>query len=175
MKTSLTRRYHFAASHRLESPELTPAENARIYGKCNNPFGHGHDYTLEVTITGDLNPETGLILPYRQLDDLVEDKVLQLFANRNINLDVPQFARLVPTTENMALVIARILQDGWNEHFREPKTQMDEAAGLNEPKVPTLVRIHMQETDRNGFELPLNQDQQEAETPHAKESVLARA
>ena len=139
MNTSVTRRYHFAASHRLESAELTPAENAQIYGKCNNPYGHGHDYTLEVTISGPLNPETGLIVPYLRLDKLVESKVLQLFANRNINLDVPAFVRLVPTTENMALVIAQILQDAWEEHFSShPKLsrngQGDES--LSEPRIP---------------------------------------
>jgi 6-pyruvoyltetrahydropterin/6-carboxytetrahydropterin synthase len=119
---TLTRRYHFSASHRLHSPALSAAENARIFGKCNNPFGHGHNYTLEVTVAEPIVS----ILP--KLDRLVAERVLSLFAHRNLNLDVPQFAHLVPTTENIALVIADLLKD----------------------QLP-LVRIHIQETDRNSF------------------------
>src|SRR5271169_1078752 len=103
---TLTRRYHFAASHRLHSRELSPAENARLYGKCNNPYGHGHDYVLEVTVGGEIDRETGVLVPLKELDDLVEDQVLKLFHNRNINMDVPPFGELVPTTENVALIIA---------------------------------------------------------------------
>ena len=70
--TRLTRRYRFSASHRLHSAELTEAENTRLYGKCNNPFGHGHDYVLEVSVTGEVDPATGLLLPVNRLDRLVK-------------------------------------------------------------------------------------------------------
>src|SRR5258705_5947340 len=88
----LTRRYHFRASHRLNLPELSPAENQRLFGKCNYPFGHGHDYVLEVTVAGVVDERTGLIVRVSELDQLVREKVLQLFAYRYINEDVPQFA-----------------------------------------------------------------------------------
>jgi 6-pyruvoyltetrahydropterin/6-carboxytetrahydropterin synthase len=134
----LTRRYRFSASHRLHSPDLTLEENADLYGKCNHPFGHGHDYVLEVTIEGEADSRTGRIVPVSELDDLVHRRVLQLFASRNINLDVPYFERLVPTTENIVLVIARLLQSGW-----------DESIGSR----AALRRVHVQETARNSFEL----------------------
>src|ERR1700733_14104758 len=106
---SLTRRYHFPASHRLHSPRLSDAENARLYGKCNNPFGHGHDYVLELTVSGDLDQATGLLVPLALLDRFAAEKILRLFAYRNINVDVPQFASLVPTTENMVRVIGNLV------------------------------------------------------------------
>jgi 6-pyruvoyltetrahydropterin/6-carboxytetrahydropterin synthase len=140
-KLKLTRRYHFAASHRLHSLELTEAQNTRLYGKCNNPYGHGHDYVLEVTVCGEVDGKTGIMVPVKELDHLVETKVLKLFRNRNINLDVPQFADLVPTTENVAMVIAQILQAGWRDVLGEFQASLD--------------RIHIQETDRNGFEVVL--------------------
>ncbi len=88
---TITRLYHFSASHRLHSPRLSAAENVRLFGKCNNPFGHGHDYVLEVTATGTLDPRRGVLLPLSKLDCLVRETVLQLFAHSNINVDVPQF------------------------------------------------------------------------------------
>lgn len=137
--TTVTRRYSFPASHRLHSPELSVAENARVFGKCNNPFGHGHDYVLEVTVAGTVNPETGLILPLSKLDRLVQETVLERFAHRNINLDVPQFASLVPTTENVILVIAELLRQNWNVY-------LGDTAGR-------LMRLCMHETERNVFEV----------------------
>ncbi len=139
--TAITRRYRFSASHRLHSPELSPAENARVFGKCNNPHGHGHDYVLEVTITGPADPLTGLILPLASLDRLVEEKVLHAFAWRNLNLDVPQFATLTPTTENVALVVADILQQHWREYLTGTLAR--------------LSRVYIQETERNSFEVLL--------------------
>ncbi len=138
---SITRRYHFSASHRLHSPDLSSSENARVYGKCNNPFGHGHNYTLEVTASGDVDPATGCILPLPKLDRLVEDNVLRVFGHHNINLDVPEFAHLVPTTENMALVIAETLQRNWPNYIAENQAR--------------LARVHVQETARNSFEVSL--------------------
>lgn len=139
--TTLTRRYRFSASHRLHSPELSAARNAELYGKCNNPFGHGHDYVLEVTAAGPIDTATGLLLPISKFDRLIDEQVLRLFASRNINLDVPQFADRVPTTENIALVIADLLEHHW-------KTYLDGTRAH-------LHRVHVQETDRNGFEILL--------------------
>jgi 6-pyruvoyltetrahydropterin/6-carboxytetrahydropterin synthase len=136
---SLTRRYHFSASHRLHAAELSPAENARLFGKCNNPHGHGHDYVLEVTVTGEADPVTGLILPIGQLDKLVDQRVLRAFASRNINLDVPQFRHLTATTENVSLVIAQLLEQHWREFLSGTSAR--------------LSRVYIQETERNGFEV----------------------
>jgi 6-pyruvoyltetrahydropterin/6-carboxytetrahydropterin synthase len=136
---SVTRRYHFSASHRLDSSELTPAENASLFGKCNNPFGHGHNYALEVTVSGDVDPETGCILPITKLDRLVEENILRAFAHRNLNIDVPEFARLVPTTENMALVVVETLQRNWPNYISENHAR--------------LARVYIKETERNSFEV----------------------
>lgn len=138
---SLTRVYRFSASHRLHSPLLTDGENAAVFGKCNNPHGHGHDYVLSVTVTGTVDERTGLLMPLKLLDRLLEEKVLHLFSHRNINVDVPQFADLVATTENVALVIANILQANWGSYVSQADTR--------------LHRVHLQETDRNGFEVLL--------------------
>jgi 6-pyruvoyltetrahydropterin/6-carboxytetrahydropterin synthase len=158
---SLTRRYHFPASHRLHSTLLSEAENSRLYGKCNNPYGHGHDYVLELTVTGELNPATGLLVPLPRLDRFVSDKILSLFAYRNINVDVPQFADLVPTTENVVRVIGNLVRQHWAESFGNLQIHAS--------------RIHIQETDRNGFEIHLPAP--EIETPSAQrtESVMAHA
>jgi 6-pyruvoyltetrahydropterin/6-carboxytetrahydropterin synthase len=134
---SLTRVYRFSASHRLHSPLLSESENAVVFGKCNNPYGHGHDYVLSVTVAGNVNERTGLLISRRDLDQLVQEKVLHLFSHRNINEEVPQFADLVPTTENVTLVIADLLQQHW-------------AACVGEAR---LMRVHVQETERNGFEV----------------------
>lgn len=136
---SLTRRYRFSASHRLHSPALSEAENARVYGKCNNPFGHGHDYVLEIAVAGPVDARTGLIISVPALDQFIHRHVLQLFASRNINADVPQFGQLAATTENVALVIAGIVQQNWHDSFSDL------------PARATSIRI--QETARNGFEV----------------------
>jgi len=154
--TTLTRRYRFSASHRLHSHALSDAENAELYGKCNNPFGHGHDYVLEVTAAGEIDEETGLLLPVAELDRLVQSEILPLFSHRNMNLDVPQFARLVPTTENVALVIAELLQERWKLR-------------------PRLHRVHVQETDRNGFEVLAGAPQNESSLDRQRESVTLNA
>jgi 6-pyruvoyltetrahydropterin/6-carboxytetrahydropterin synthase len=137
--TALTRRYRFSASHRLHSAELDPSENERLYGKCNNPFGHGHNYVLAVTVTGGVDGATGLICSVEELDRLVEEEVLSRFSWRNLNQDIAQFSRMVPTTENLARVTAELLQQAWNSRWED--------SGVK------LHRIHIQETDRNGFEV----------------------
>ena len=150
MRTSVTRLYRFSASHRLHLDQLSEDENIRLYGKCNNPFGHGHDYVLEITAEGPVDNETGQILCVAELDALAEKCVLSLFRDRNINFDVPQFRELVPTTENIAKVISELLRENWETHV----------SGSGR-----LRRVHVQETDRNGFEVwisaaPMNSKKQ---------------
>ncbi len=137
--TTLTRRYRFCASHRLHSEALSEAENQRVFGKCNNPYGHGHDYVLDVSLTGELNATTGLIVRLSDLDRLVKTEVLAAFAYRNLNQDVAEFTELVPTTENVALVIAARLSQCWRDYFPYSKAR--------------LSGISIQETDRNSFEI----------------------
>jgi 6-pyruvoyltetrahydropterin/6-carboxytetrahydropterin synthase len=131
VRLELTRRYAFAASHRLHSPHLSPAENQRIYGKCNNPYGHGHNYVAEVTVTGPVDPETGMIAHLGELDQFVAREVLEPFDHMNLNHDVPAFRDRVPTTENLCVEIFERLK-------RFPGAR--------------LVRIRLEETGRNSFE-----------------------
>ena len=154
MTASVTRIYRFSASHRLHTDALSDAENARIFGKCNNPFGHGHNYELEVTVHGPIDPQTGLVLPPGDLDRYVEDRVLRRFSDRNINKEVAPFATVVPTTENLTTVIADLLCAEWP--FASGSSPV------------TLRRVHVQETPRNGFEFIL-------ERPHAPELKPAPA
>ena len=135
----VTRRYRFAASHRLHLADLSEEANRDLYGKCNNPFGHGHDYILEVTVAGPLDSVTGLVIPVPVLDKLVSEQVLQDFDHRYFNVDVSDFADLVPTSENIIRVIESRLRERWKAAF--PGTW------------PRLDKIRLQETKRNSFEL----------------------
>jgi 6-pyruvoyltetrahydropterin/6-carboxytetrahydropterin synthase len=110
VKLSLTRRYAFAASHRLHSPRLSEAENYRVYGKCNNPYGHGHNYFLEVSVTGPVDPATGMVAELDALDRFVERQVLDVFDHSYLNEEVAAFREHVPTTENVCMEIYRRLQ-----------------------------------------------------------------
>ena len=101
----LTRRYRFSAGHRLHNDALSPEENRRVYGKCNNPNGHGHNYLLEVTVSGNIDPATGMIFDLVALDGIVNRRVLDKFDHKNLNLDMENFRALVPTTENLCLEI----------------------------------------------------------------------
>ncbi len=139
---SLTRRYHFSASHRLHSPLLSASENAAVFGKCNNPHGHGHNYVLSVTAAGEVDERTGLLVRIKDLDRLVDEKVLHLFAHHDINRDVPEFSGLIPTTENIALIIAGLLQQSWGGYLDGAKVHLE--------------RVHVQETERNGFEVVIS-------------------
>ena len=130
---ALTRRYHFPAAHVLASRKLSDAENLRTYGKCANPAGHGHDYGLEITVTGPLDPKSGRVADREALDALVEERVLSRFAHRMLNQD-PAFAERVPTAENFAAVI--------HAELAAPLL----AGGAR------LLRVHLQETRRNSFE-----------------------
>lgn len=129
----LTRRYRFSASHRLDTPALSAEENRKLYGKCNNPYGHGHDYVLDVTVAGSPD-ESGQIVSREALDRLVGEKILARFDHRNLNSDIAELRGTVATTENLAVVIEKTLKEGW-------------------PLPGRLDRVRISETERNIFEL----------------------
>ncbi len=131
----LTRRYRFSASHRLDTPALTPDQNQRLYGKCNNPYGHGHDYVLDVTVEGPIDGN-GQVAGRAALDALVNQRVLQRFDHKNLSKDVAGLAGVVATTENLAEAIRDALITDW-------------------PLDARLARVRISETDRNIFELEI--------------------
>ena len=131
MKAHLTRRYIFSASHRLHSDALSEEENLATYGKCNNPYGHGHNYALEVTVSGQVSPQTGMICNLVELDDAVRREVLDRFDHENLN-DRQEFAAAVPTTENLSEVIFNILKQSFTAAH--------------------LERVRLEETMMNSFE-----------------------
>ena len=106
----LTRRAEFSASHFYHNPDWSPEQNRRVFGKCNNPYGHGHNYTLEVTVVGDVDPLTGMVVDLKQLKEILEREVLDLFDHRFLNKEVPAFATRNPTTENIAVEIWKLLE-----------------------------------------------------------------
>jgi 6-pyruvoyltetrahydropterin/6-carboxytetrahydropterin synthase len=110
MKFLLTRGYAFAAAHRLHSSALSEEENQRLYGKCCNPHGHGHNYRVEVTLAGPVDEATGMVVNLAELDAFVEREVLDAFDHKNLNEDVPAFRVLVPTTENLCMELFRRLR-----------------------------------------------------------------
>jgi 6-pyruvoyltetrahydropterin/6-carboxytetrahydropterin synthase len=131
LKVELGRRYRFAASHRLHTDKLTEEENARVFGKCANPYGHGHNYVLEISVSGDVDPATGMIANLADLDSFVEREVLELFDHHSLNEDVAAFRETVPTTENLCIEIFERLKSF-------PKAKLE--------------RVRMQETTNNSFE-----------------------
>lgn len=124
MKAYLTRRYMFCASHRLQNDCMTVEENREIYGKCNNPHGHGHNYMLEVTVSGQVAEDTGMVCNLADLDGLVNREIIETFDLQNLN-SLPQFSKAIPTTENLCLVIFDILQRGFG-HAHLEKVRFEE-------------------------------------------------
>ena len=111
MKTVyLTRKAEFSASHFYHNPNFTPEENRRIFGKCNNPHGHGHNYTLEVTVKGPIDELSGFVMDLKQLKEIMNREVLEAFDHRHLNYEVPEFKQQIPTTENLAIAIWRRLE-----------------------------------------------------------------
>ncbi len=141
----VTRRYQFAASHRLHASGLSDEENQRLYGKCNNPFGHGHNYVLEVSARGPADADTGSAVDPRRLDELVAREVLRPFEHRNLNCDVEAFRDLTPTSENLAVEICRRLKRGWPAAFPG--------------EWPKLEKVRIAETARNIFEMDAHEVQ----------------
>ena len=101
----LTRKAEFAASHYYHNPELSQDENRRIFGKCNNPNGHGHNYVLEVTVKGEIDPRSGFVVDLKELKDILNREVLDAMDHRFLNKEVPEFLDRIPTTENIAIAI----------------------------------------------------------------------
>jgi len=124
MKAHLTRRYLFSASHRLHCEGMPEAWNRATYGKCNNPYGHGHNYRLEVTVSGPVDPATGMVCNLVELDGFVQKEILERFGHQNLNT-LSEFASEVPTTENLCVQIYEILQRGFRRAHLE-KVRMEE-------------------------------------------------
>jgi 6-pyruvoyltetrahydropterin/6-carboxytetrahydropterin synthase len=124
MKAYLTRRYLFSASHRLHSDEMSAAENQAVYGKCNNPHGHGHNYSVEVTVAGRVDPRTGMVCNLVDLDSFVHEKILERFDHQNLNT-LPEFLEIVPTTENLCVEVFEILEENFH-HAQIDKVRIEE-------------------------------------------------
>jgi 6-pyruvoyltetrahydropterin/6-carboxytetrahydropterin synthase len=124
MKAHLTRRYMFSASHRLHNEEMLPQENIATYGKCNNPYGHGHNYAVEITVSGPVDDTTGMVCNLTDLDGFVARQILERFDQQNLNV-LPEFTRDVPTTENLCTAIYDILRRGFR-HAHLEKVRMEE-------------------------------------------------
>jgi 6-pyruvoyltetrahydropterin/6-carboxytetrahydropterin synthase len=131
-KAHLSRRYHFAASHRLHADSLSAETNQATYGKCNNPYGHGHNYTVQVTVSGPVDPITGMVTNLADLDAYAQKNLLANFDHMNLNT-MPAFQTLVPTTENLTIELYRIFKNYPHAH---------------------LEHIHVEETTNNSFDYP---------------------
>jgi 6-pyruvoyltetrahydropterin/6-carboxytetrahydropterin synthase len=142
----LTTRYPFSAAHRLHSNQLSEDDNWAVYGRCNNPFGHGHNYWFEVTVSGKPDPESGMLVDRCKLDDCVKEEILSRVSHVNLNMQVEELRDLVPTTENVAYVFAQWLRQGWKKHFNDGAVLLD--------------RIRIYETKNNRFEIQANEVRQ---------------
>jgi 6-pyruvoyltetrahydropterin/6-carboxytetrahydropterin synthase len=131
MKAYLTRRYWFSASHRLHCDSMSDQENQAVYGKCNNPHGHGHNYALEVTVAGPVDAKTGMVCNLAELDSFVNERILDRFGHENLNT-LAEFSETVPTTENLCIELYNVLEDG----FRQAR----------------IERVRIEETMLNSFE-----------------------
>lgn len=128
MKLHLSRRYRFSASHRLHSAQLGEEENQRVYGKCNNPYGHGHNYVVEVAVSGPVDASTGMIANLNDLDAFVENEIIEPFDHRYLNEEIAEFQKNVPTTENICIEIFKRLRRF--PHARLERVRVEET-GLN--------------------------------------------
>jgi 6-pyruvoyltetrahydropterin/6-carboxytetrahydropterin synthase len=135
-KVAVFRKEHFNAAHRLFNPAWDMAKNDAVFGKCNNPNFHGHNYELVVKVVGEPDPETGYVMDLKILSDLIRDEVLEHFDHRNLNLDTPFFKDRNPTAENICIVIYELLR------------------AKIEPRFDLQVRLY--ETERNFVEYPVN-------------------
>jgi 6-pyruvoyltetrahydropterin/6-carboxytetrahydropterin synthase len=135
-KVSVFRKEHFNAAHRLFNPDWTDEKNHEVFGLCNNPNFHGHNYELIVQISGTIDPETGYVVDMKYVSDVVQNEVVKKFDHKNLNLDVPEFAHLNPSAENIAVVIYQKLRKVF-------KPELD-------------LKIRLYETERNFVEYPVN-------------------
>ncbi len=134
MKISISRKEHFNAAHRLFNPNWNNEKNDAVFGKCNNPNYHGHNYEVIVTLVGEADPETGYLFDMKILSDLIKENVLNHFDHKNLNLDTVYFKDLNPTAENIAVVIWKILRQKIDNRFE--------------------LKIKLYETERNFVEYP---------------------
>ena len=134
MKVAISRKEHFNAAHRLHNAQWSVEKNQRVFGKCNNPNYHGHNYELIVTLIGNPHPDTGYVFDTKQLSDIIRDNVSAKFDHKNLNLDIEYFKDLNPTAENIAIVIWNILR----------------------PLIPAdlELRVKLFETERNAVDYP---------------------
>lgn len=137
MKVAVFRKEHFNAAHRLNNPKWSEEKNQKVFGKCNNPNFHGHNYELIVKVTGEVDPETGYVMDMKVLSDLIKERVLDRFDHKNLNLDTKDFTELNPTAENIAVVIFNLLRE-----------KIDPNKDL---------KIKLYETERNYVEYPTEQ------------------
>jgi len=133
-KVSVYRKEHFNAAHRLHNPDWSDEKNSMIFGKCNNPNYHGHNYELIVKLTGEIDPGTGYVYDLGVLSNLIKKEVLDVFDHKNLNLDVSYFKNLNPTAENIVVVIYDILRPNIEEHLE--------------------LKVQLFETERNYVEYP---------------------
>lgn len=131
-KVYLTRRETFSAAHRLFKPELSDEENFRIFGKCSNPNWHGHNYTLEITVIGEVNSETGFVLDIKELKEIIHKNVLLKVDHKNLNIDTEFMIGIIPTSENITVAI-------WNQL-------------INKIPAGKLYSVKLYETENNYFE-----------------------
>lgn len=131
---SVTRKEHFNCAHRLHNPNWSDEKNSSFYGKCNNPNYHGHNYNLEVTITGELNQESGYLIDMKELSDIIKEEILIPYDHKNLNLDVEDFKNVIPTAENMAIVMYNKLNNRLDNNLE--------------------IKIKLYETERNSVIYP---------------------
>ena len=134
MRVSVCRKAHFNAAHRLHNPEWTDEKNRSTFGKCNNPNYHGHNYELEVWVSGEIDPQTGYLIDLKILKDIIEEEVEDRFDHKNLNLDTEEFSTLNPTAENICVVVWKLI-----------RAKLDKKLDL---------KIRLYETDRNVVEYP---------------------
>lgn len=134
-RVAVFRKEHFNAAHRLHNPNWSDEKNERVYGKCNNPHYHGHNYELIVQVAGPVDPETGYVIDMKYLGDLIKEHVTERFDHKNLNLDTEEFADLNPSAENIAIVIYNILRNLLSDSLD--------------------LKIRLYETERNFVEYPV--------------------
>lgn len=135
--TKLTKRFGFSASHRLFTDALSEQENIDVFGKCANPYGHGHNYWLEVTVGGAPDERSGMTLARYEFDAWVRESVIERIDHTYLNEDIPEFRSSVPTTENLGLVIEKWLRSGWRQRYPDRECR--------------LAELRIEETLRNSF------------------------
>ncbi|MGF1480649.1 MAG: 6-carboxytetrahydropterin synthase [Cyanophyceae cyanobacterium] len=147
MEATLTVSTHFSAAHRLALPELSDEENVEIYGKCARPHGHGHNYHLEISVTGPIAPRTGMIVDLIALQKVIDDRVIDPFDHTFLNKDIAHFAQVVPTAENIALHIAQLLQSP----VQELGVELEKVKLIESPNNSCEINCRQSELQQNSF------------------------